>query len=83
MSEYIAEEDMEREKLHKKVDEMHKLCEEARQNIDAIITMLDEILTQEEGILLREDNQHCAGYARNLSLEEQEFLRQGNAKLEP
>lgn len=83
MSEHIAEKDMEREEMRKKVDEIHKLFEGAKQNLDAIITILDEILTDEEDILLNERDQYCTGCTRNLSLEDQEFLRRGNTKLEP
>lgn len=82
MSEHIAEKDTEREEMRKKVDEMHKLFESTKQNLDAIITMLDEILAQEK-VQLSEKNQHCVGCTRNLSLEEQEFLRHGQIRLEP
>lgn len=82
MPEHIAEKDTEREEMRKKVDEMYKLFESTKQNLDAIITMLDEILAQEE-VLLSEKDQHCVGCTRNLSLEEQEFLRHGQIQLEP
>lgn len=83
MSEYIVEKDTKHEDRRKKVDEMHKLFESAKQSLDAIISMLDEILTKEEDILRRENDQYSVGCTRNLSLENQEFLRRGNTKLEP
>lgn len=82
MSEYIEEKDTEHEEVCQKIEKMHKLFESAKKNIDAIVTILEEILSQEE-VLLNEDKQHCIGCTRNLSLEEQEFLRHGNTKLEP
>lgn len=82
MPEHIAKKDTEREEMRKKVDKVHKLFEVAKQNLDTIIAMLDEILTQED-IVWREHDHYCVGCTRNLSLEDQKFLRRGNTKLEP
>lgn len=82
MSEYIAEKDTEHEEMRQKIDKMHKLFESAKKNIDVIVTILEEILSREE-VLLNAGKQHCIGCSRNLSLEEQAFLRHGNTKLEP
>ena len=71
------------DEVRKKVDKMQKVFESAKKDIETIITMLDEILVQEDEILWRGHTQHYIGCTRNLSLEEQEFLRCGNAKLEP
>ena len=87
MSDYIMDKNIEHfpntDEIRKKVDEMEKAFESAKKDIETIITMLDEILVQEEDILLRENDQFCIGCTRNLSLEDQEFLRCGNTKLKP
>ena len=87
MSDYIMDKNIEHfpstDEIRKKVDEMQKVFKNAKNDIETIITMLDEILAQEDDILRREYDQHCIGCTRNLSLEDQEFLRCGNTKLEP
>ncbi len=87
MPDHIIDKDIEHflctEEMRKKVAEIHNLFEGVRKNIDAIIIMLDEVLAHEEVVLRRKHDQYCIGCTRNLSLEDQEFLRNGNTKLEP